>query len=62
MIQAGDTIGPYTLLRTIGRGAFGAVVMGRQLGKEVFQRASQPKTYGKRDLLDSIPRRDIKAH
>jgi predicted ATPase len=25
MIQAGDTIGPYTLIRTLGRGAFGEV-------------------------------------
>ena len=25
MIQAGDTIGPYTLVRTLGRGAFGEV-------------------------------------
>ncbi len=25
MIQSGDTIGPYTLLRTLGRGAFGEV-------------------------------------
>ena len=25
MIQTGDTIGPYTLLRPLGRGAFGEV-------------------------------------
>jgi len=23
MIQAGDTVGPYTLVRTLGRGTFG---------------------------------------
>ena len=54
MTHPGDTIGPYTLLRTLGRGAFGEVWLAERRSSLVSAQVALKLPFVERDAIDAV--------